>query len=80
MVFAKRERKPDVSAGSVFRRCRDNNIVETAKVRAVWADGAGIPHVEFDLRVQQRDVGLDDHRTLSLSSFFLFFPAPVSAD
>ncbi len=79
MFFGKRAQSPQVEEGGVYRRCRANNIVETAKVRAVWSDEAGIPHVEFELRVEQRDVGMDDHRTLSLHSFFETYPEMVGA-
>ncbi len=68
-LMPKRSSAAEVTEGAVFQRARANNIVETARVCALWSDEAGIPHVEFDLHIRQRDSGLHEHRTLSLDAF-----------
>jgi hypothetical protein len=70
--------QPTVSEGASFRRSRGSDIVETAKVLAIAADGVGIPHVRFSLKIQgPRDFAVEE-RTLALRSFATLYHEPVA--
>ena len=67
-------RHPDlqvIQLGSVYRRVRAYNIVETATVLAIENDACGIPHVRFKVSVGNSDrCSLrDELRVLALQSF-----------
>jgi hypothetical protein len=68
----KRELDLDViRAGSVYRRVRRDNTVETATVLAIRDDSLGIPHVRYRISIGRADhhVFEEGPRVLSLSCF-----------
>jgi hypothetical protein len=72
-VFIKRGRKMEyIRPGTAFRRTRPDKSVETAKVLAVVLDGMRIPHVRYEINLEQpsrTSVFKDGPRILSLTSF-----------
>lgn len=70
-MFLKRYRMAnDVKAGSVFRRVRRDNMIETARVLSVGEDCLGIPHVRFQVCFERPNrTFLKDARVLALESF-----------
>ena len=62
-----------------FRRAGRFDVIETAKIIAVWTDSAGIPHVRFNVRITAPRPMLEEQRTLSLESFRRLYPEPVAA-
>lgn len=67
-------RHPDLQAiqlGSIYRRVRAYNILETATVLAIENDACGIPHVWFKVSIGNSDRCLlrDESRVLALQSF-----------
>lgn len=70
--FFKRELDLDaIRAGSVYRRVRRDNTVETATVLAIRDDSFGIPHVRYRVRIGRADNQIleEGPRILSLSCF-----------
>lgn len=68
----KREQEFDaIRAGSVYRRVRRDNTVETATVLAIRDDSLGIPHVRYRVSFGRADnhVFEEGPRVLSLSCF-----------
>lgn len=68
----KREPEFDlIRAGSVYRRVRRDNTVETATVLAIRDDSLGIPHVRYRVCFNRADnhVFEEGQRVLSLSCF-----------
>ncbi|HSK39954.1 MAG TPA: hypothetical protein VK943_09310 [Arenibaculum sp.] len=61
-----------MSEGSVYRRTHFGQVVETARVLSVAADGAGIPHVRYTVHYEKCETS-DELRTLALSSFAALF-------
>lgn len=61
-----------VKSGSAFRRLHSGRMVETAEIHAVYTDGAGIPHVRFDVIFgkPQRPQYRDGPRILAVKTFF----------
>ena len=56
--------------GSVFRRVRRDNAVETATVLSIDDDSCGIPHVRYQVSIGRDDNVFDEGpRVLALSSF-----------
>ena len=56
--------------GSVFRRVRRNNTVETATVLAIDDDSCGIPHVRYQVSIGRDHKVFDEGpRVLAVSSF-----------
>lgn len=68
-----------VKVGSAFRRPRDDNMTETAKIRSVYDDCSGIPHVRFDVVFEKPFLTTysEGPRILSLETFFETFNEPV---
>lgn len=61
-----------VKTGARFKRSRNDNMVETARVLSVSSDSFGIPHVRYEIAFQQARGGasfVDGPRVLSLDSF-----------
>ncbi len=72
MKFFKRDPDLDViCAGSVYRRVRRDNTVETATVLGVRDDSLGIPHVRYRVSIGRTDNHIFEEgpRVLSLSGF-----------
>ncbi len=71
-LFIRREVDLDaIQAGSVYRRVRRDNTVETATVLCIRDDSFGIPHVRYRVRIGRsgNQVFEDAQRVLSLSCF-----------
>lgn len=68
-----------VTSGSAYRKVRTDKLVETAEVRAVYIDGAGIPHIRYDVAIAKPNWPMykDGPRVLSARSFFESFPERV---
>jgi hypothetical protein len=79
MWFRRTDASITLNNGASFRRAGRFEIVETAKIIAVWADSAGIPHVRFSVRITAPRPMLEEQRTLSLESFRRLYPEPVAA-
>ena len=59
-----------VRTGSVFRRVRRDNIVETATVLAIDDDSYGIPHVRYRVSIgREHNMFEEGPRVLALSCF-----------
>lgn len=60
-----------IRAGSVYRRVRRDNTVETATVLAIRDDSLGIPHVRYRVSIGRADNHIFEEgpRVLSLSCF-----------
>ena len=70
MFFKRGEAVEYIRPGSVFRRTQTENVVETATVRSVGCDAAGIPHVSYDVSIQRSHISFQDGpRSLALKSF-----------
>ena len=72
---------PQIEPGSVFRRRRRHNLVETARVLALTTDDAGIPHVRIEIEIAgpayaQATRG---QRLLALAAFARDYPERVGA-
>ena len=62
----------DVKVGGFYRHHGPGNVVETAKVVEVEADSMGIPHVRYEVLVEQSQVRHNRFaacRTLNLQTF-----------
>ena len=62
----------DIKVGGFYRHHGPGNVVETAKVVEVEADSMGIPHVRYEVLVEQSQVRHNRFaacRTLNLESF-----------
>ena len=72
-VFIKRGRDMEfIRRGMSFRRVKPDKSIETAKVLAVVMDGLQIPHVRYEIAVEQpsRTGGFKDGpRILALRTF-----------
>ncbi|MDX1736943.1 MAG: hypothetical protein R3261_01820 [Alphaproteobacteria bacterium] len=72
-MFFKRGRKLEyVKAGALFRRERQDHMIETAKVLAVSADCFGIPHVRYELKMEKPTMAYSEvhgPRVLALNAF-----------
>jgi hypothetical protein len=78
----RKNRKPQVRSGAVFRRVGPGDLIETAKVIQIQSDAMGIPHVRYDLKVQKAKdarANFQDRRTLNLATFATQFTEPVEA-
>lgn len=60
-----------ICTGAVFRRVRQDNTVETAKVIAIDKDSFGIPHVRYQVVFGRRDHAplVEGQRVLALQRF-----------
>lgn len=60
-----------IRAGSVFRRVRPDNTVETATVLSIREDCLGIPHVRYEFTIGRADKHVFEQgpRVLSLACF-----------
>lgn len=60
-----------IKAGQRFRRRGAGHLVETARVLAICSDGAGIPHVRYQVRIERPQLRPveDGPRILNLRSF-----------
>lgn len=69
-----------VTAGNAYRKVRSDKMVETAEIRSVYTDGAGIPHIRFDVVLEKPHwpTYRDGPRALSVRSFFDTFPERVA--
>ncbi len=72
-MFFKRGRKLEyVRAGALFRRERDDRMIETARVISVSTDTFGIPHVRYELKMEKRCMAYSEvhgPRVLALNTF-----------
>ena len=61
-----------VRAGATFRKVRKDQMVETAEIKSVYADPAGVPHVKFDIEMCKPHwpTYKEGPRILSLPVFF----------
>ena len=76
--LSRRTRVPEVNQGSLFRRRRPYEIVETANVISVEPDAAGIVHVQFNLRIAGPRTVDEEQRTLSLEYFHRLYREAVA--
>ena len=76
--LSRRIKVPEVNQGSLFRRRRDHEIVETANVISVTPDAAGIVHVQFNLRISGPRTVDEEQRTLSLEYFHQLYREAVA--
>ncbi|MDJ0609152.1 MAG: hypothetical protein QNJ67_09250 [Kiloniellales bacterium] len=63
---------PEIKVGAIYRHHGPGNVVETAKVVEVEADSMGIPHVRYEVLVEQSQVRHNRFaacRTLNLETF-----------
>ena len=70
----------DIKIGSVYRHQGPGNVVETARVIDVGPDAMGIPHVRYEVVVEQSRVRHNHFaasRTLNLETFKDLFSEPV---
>lgn len=70
----------DIKVGAVYRRQGPGNVVETARVIDVGPDAMGIPHVRYEVLVEQSRVRHNHfaaNRTLNLQSFRDLFAEAV---
>jgi hypothetical protein len=72
------KRDPDldvIRAGSVYRRVRRDNTVETATVLAIHDDSLGIPHVRYRVSIGRADnyIFEEGPRVLSLFGFAEYY-------
>jgi hypothetical protein len=67
-----------LSEGARFRRARGYDVVETARILAVVADPAGIPHVRFSLEIASQCNLAIEQRTLALDLFRTLYREPVA--
>lgn len=73
---------PEIKVGAIYRHHGPGNVVETAKVVEVEADSMGIPHVRYEVQVEQsrvRQTRFAATRTLNLETFASYFIEPVEA-
>ncbi len=70
-IFKREPEFDTIPAGSVYRRVRRDNTVETATVLTVRDDSLGIPHVRYRVSIGRADnhVFEEGPRVLSLSCF-----------
>ncbi len=70
-IFKREPEFDTIRAGSVYRRVRRDNTVETATVLAVRDDSLGIPPVRYRVSIGRADnhVFEEGPRVLSLSCF-----------
>ncbi len=70
-LFRRHPNLQAIQLGSIYRRVRAYNIVETATVLAIENDACGIPHVWFKVSIGNSDRYLlrDESRVLALQSF-----------
>lgn len=80
-MFKKPNEGNGVRAGSVYRRVRRDNTVETATVLAIGDDPFGIPHVRYEVCFGRTDNRIfeADQRVLSLSSFAEHYREPLAS-
>ncbi len=70
-LFRRHPNLQPIQLGSIYRRVRAYNTVETATVLAIENDACGIPHVWFKVSVGNSDscsLG-DELRILAIQSF-----------
>ncbi len=70
-LFRRHPNLQAIQLGSIYRRVRAYNILETATVLAIENDACGIPHVRFKVNVgnSARSLLWDELRVLALQSF-----------
>lgn len=79
--FTKRdETGPSFEPGTIFRKIRQGNVVETARVLAITRDGLGIPHVRYDVTLDSpgKIRLVEGRRILCLAAFAEQFKERVS--
>lgn len=81
VFYARGQSMEYVRAGSAFRTTRKNRIIETAEVKSVYVDPAGVPHVKFDIELRKPNwpAYKEGPRILSLRSFFDHYKERVAA-
>ena len=73
-------RRNEVMIGSVFRKIRNGNISETARVLDIVPDSMGIPHVHFTVSLGSAYQNcFEEQRTLGLATFAEKFPSALPA-
>lgn len=73
---------PELRIGGTYRHSGPGNIIETARVLEVGPDPMGIPHVRFEVLVEQSQVRHNRFatvRTLNLHTFRSHFVEEVMA-
>ena len=74
--------RPEIRVGGTYRHSGPGNVVETAKVIDVGPDAMGIPHVRYEVQVEQsrvRQTRFAATRTLNLETFAEYFIELVEA-
>ena len=69
-------KRPEIRVGGTYRHSGPGNVVETAKVIDVGPDAMGIPHVRYEVQVEQsrvRQTRFAATRTLNLETFAEYF-------
>ena len=75
-------RRREIRVGGIYRHSGPGNVVETAKVIDMGPDAMGIPHVRFEVQVEQsrvRQTRFAATRTLNLETFADYFFEPIKA-
>jgi hypothetical protein len=69
-----------IKPGGIFRRTREDAVVETAEIIAVYNDPSGIPHVRFDVVFEKPDCASyrEGPRVLAVEIFFEKFDERVA--
>jgi hypothetical protein len=72
----------EIQVGGTYRHDGPGNVIETAKVIDVGPDAMGIPHVRYEVQVEQsrvRQTRFAAVRTLNLETFSDYFAEFVRA-
>ncbi len=70
----------EVTVGSVFRKIRTGNFIETAKVLDIVPDPMGVPHVHYSVSIESSHRKcFEEQRTLGLASFAERFSKVLTA-
>ncbi len=78
--FKSGSNRQEVTVGSVFRKIRTGNIIETAKVLDIVPDPMGVPHVHYSVSIESSyRKCFVEQRTLGLASFSERFSKALTA-
>ena len=69
-ILSRKNSEPSIEIGCRYSRCVQTGLTEKAKVLAMSQDPLGIPHVQFEYRLERYGkVEMRDRRTLALEAF-----------
>ena len=69
-LLGRKTKEPNIEIGCRYSRCVHTGLTERAKVLAMSQDQLGIPHVQFEYRLERYGkVEMSDRRTLALEVF-----------